>query len=347
MNAPARLAQLATRLEAPTVQAGSAGPVDLGRWQIYSGALVQTAVDGINPDKNGFPQPINLVIDLATLALPPQGTCPALYEHCQALGHWTNLAIDAVCGVTGRLVIYRDDTVDCDMLERCAEVRVAAAQGHPWEASIGVYPQATATYELITRPTEINGAIHQPGGLPLYVLRGGLMREASVCLMGADSRTGRVAASAATIAADKTNNHPSPTKELTLSDHSAALGRLVAKFGAARKPHLAVCLMDGATEEDITTTETAAIAQQLADAQKEKEALAVECAALKAQLAALADASGKEDPPPGGAGGQGGTALAQPQTLREAMLKVGAEANAPKGIALLAATKKRYPQLAK
>jgi hypothetical protein len=326
-------ATLATPAPAPDAAAEpTRGPVDLGLWSIYTGAVVQTAVLGLHDDANGFPQPIDLVIDLGTLALP--ALAPALSDHADVVGNWRELAIHPALGVMGRLSVYRDDAVGCDMLERANEIRIAASQGHPWQASIGAEPGPAGRYERLTGPTEINGTEITPGpDRPLFILYGGRLTEASVVLFGADRQTGRVAASRST-------TQRSTHREHSMSDHVATLSRLVARFGANRKSALAVRLMEGAPEEAISDEETASLRAALADATAQIATATAEVAALKAQIEDLKPKEGDEQAPPGGAGD---TQLAAPKNKLQAIELQNAKGL--KGIAALRAARAAHPNL--
>jgi hypothetical protein len=327
-----RLFQTASQVS-PAAATSAAGPVDLGTWSIYTGAVVFTVIDDLNVGAAGYPQPVDLAIDLETLSIP--AIAPTLLEHYGPIGHWRELRLEAGA-VVGRLYVYRDDSAECDMLERAAEVRIAAEQGHPWQASIGAGPGPGGGFELSTGPVQVNGQTIAPRpGVPLYILRNGLMEEASVVLFGADSATGRVAAA-------KTHSHPRSTPgEHPMSDHQGALGRLVARFGADRKAAIAVRLMEGAPPETIDDEETATLKAALAEAAAKLEQANAELATLKAQFEDLAPKPAEDERAPRGSEA---AKLGKPATIRAAMVHLH-NTEGLTGRAALAAARKRWPNL--
>jgi hypothetical protein len=154
-----------------------------------------TAIDGVNDDN-----PCMLVVDLATLAFPKAGI-PLLIDHCADLtclaGAWDDPQVDA----NGLTAVPRVMPADAnglrpyvaDLAGRIVENRL------PAQASIGadIDPDRAGSFAPLTAPETINGRQIDPaafGGLPVIVLRNGLVMEASLVLFGADHRTGAACA---------------------------------------------------------------------------------------------------------------------------------------------------------
>jgi hypothetical protein len=254
----------------------AAKPGSDGLWSTYTGAAVCTWIDEV------FDGEIDLVIDLATLT-PAADEIPALLEHWQPMGRWSDIAIGADVRARLKLLDSPPETSGLPMFDSAKQVRAAIDQGFPWQASVGVRPGPTGTFERITVPTVVNGVELTPGDRPLFVLRGGVLFETSIVLFGADDQTGRVAASAI--------NHRQEPKTMTEKTIKERLDALTVKFGADRRAQIAVLLADGCTdpeaEQEMAKADLAAKDAALAKATADLAAANAKLAELQTQLDAL------------------------------------------------------------
>jgi hypothetical protein len=316
-----------------------------GLWLTYTGAVVCTAIEGLNGD-----EPIRLVIDLATLSLAgPE--IPALAEHQMPVGKWLDTVIDPVApSIIGRLKLLDTppESRGLPMFDAALQLRLSMQQGQPWQASIRAEAGEGGGYEMLTQPTVVNGAqVELAADMPTYVLRGGVLKEKSIVLFGADDRTMQVAASATAL---RTTHH----LESTMSDDKKPtikerLDAHTAKLGAARRPALAVLLAEGCTDEEVSQKiadeDAAAMKAQLADLTTKLEAATKLNAELTEKLAALAPEGGKtgNDGTPSGAA----NLAAGPKTLMQAQLMAkDADGKPLRGFAALNWARANYPHLA-
>jgi hypothetical protein len=299
---PARplLARLLAPAAIPVQRDGTAT-----RWTLYTGALVQTLVYGVNQSRL-----INLIIDLSTLTSPAK--IPALAGHIAVptavLGDWTKISQDAEgLGADFTPLVIPAEAVDLFNSARAISALLAAKI--PLQASVGVEPGPAGEYVRLTAPTTVNGMLIDPAQYsdPVFVLRGGLLTEGSVVLFGADNQTGpRLAALAELAAAANPSAHHS--KDHPMQDR---LKTLLAKF----PDHVALVaqrLADGADDTAIAdavtgaklsalTTERDTLKAESAALTQERDALKTELATAKAEIATL-KARRSADMPQGGEG---------------------------------------------
>jgi len=301
-----------------------------GTWLTHSGAVVRTFIPGLAND-----QDIDLVIDLATLTVAAP-EIPALSDHWLPVGKWAAVAI-APAEITGKLQLLETppESHGLHPFDEARALRLSLAQDMPWQASIGAKPGPDGGYERITTALSINGRTVEPGDRPMYVLRGGVLTEMSIVLFGADDQTMRVAASQSPLRNLEPTMSEKPIKE--------RLAALTARFGAPRRERLAVLLAEGCSDEDTAEKMTDEIAAgkdtELADLKGKLEAVTVENASLKEQLAALKPAETTQ--PTGGV-----QQSATPKTLVAAQLAaVGQDGKPMRGFAALRAARAAHPTL--
>lgn len=303
-----------------------AAPAPANRWTLSTGAPVLTCIDGINGD-----QVVTLIIDLATLRL--RASVIALLDHrdgvtceddagfCRSaciLGSWDDTTLETdPAGLVGLSAVFRPRVLPpvSDMgYDQEWEARAALdliAQRMPVQASVGAWsdPQNAASgFFLLTAPETINGRTIAPDpARPVYVGRNLDLAEGSVCLFGADGRTGcTLSAPVFPRATPPTAPEvPMPARlRALLNAHPAAHHALIAGLVADGKP-------DADIAEEIRKADADAVKAQLT-------ALAAENAILKAQLA-----KGTPTPvklPDGASGGAGNADDAeQPATFKAAL----------------------------
>lgn len=250
------------------------------RWRLNSGARMKTQIGGIGRAL--------LIIDLAGVTfehpefsmLREHGRQPATEAdenawYVNPIGRWMQTAVDAT-GIYGVPNVYTPESPLEEkmhsMLEG-AEVAALIKRGHPWQASVRIIGD-TADYELVApgQSAVVNGrtevADDDLDAPPLLICRRCVVTEASVCLFGADSQTGAVAASRTTTQATET----------TMSDRLEAL---LKRHGNKHAGAIAIALAAKKTDDQISA--------ELSDAQEADHKAAL--AAKDAELAKLTEAN--------------------------------------------------------
>lgn len=339
-------------------QAAEAVPVAAGiapAWRLNSGAEMITSIDGI---ANGAP--MVLVIDLASVEFAA-AEIKMMREHwIGPIGRWTNLVADLNGpkgpGLYGTPIFYASETEterELPLLREADEVAALLRRKHPWQASVEI-GGALEQYELVApgASVEVNGttliAESGPGAPPFYVLRGGLVTEASVCLDGADADTGP------TLLASR------HAAQSTIKDTPMDLKALLAKY--AEKHHGAIARLHagGKTADEIATAMLAAdkkesddeLATLKADLAAARTALASAEAAAATKVKELQDQLDGLKPPGGEGGGDalpaGGDATSQhaaPKTVTAGMARLSAAGDKRSGFALRNAALAKWPGL--
>lgn len=261
-----------------------------GRWRLNAGSEMVVVIPGINEDKKGEAQPVRLVLDLRTFKFKnPRIT--ALNEHQGevVLGFWDSSSVDPAAGFDADLHITTPkDAVEAGALEDCVRLKAHVRAGVPIQASVGAEAQpGKGRWETVKagETVTLNGRTYAGAGeTPLVVLYDGQAYETSLVTFGADSQTGRVAATIA--------KPPVTTKESSMSD---LLDDLLGEF-PNEKHHglIARQVRAKATAPTIRTAVHAAMDAEASDKDKEIEKLKASVATLSAQLAAYAN-GGKAD----------------------------------------------------
>ncbi|HMN97421.1 MAG TPA: hypothetical protein PKC43_06305 [Phycisphaerales bacterium] len=146
--------------------------------------LSVVAYTGVQMQIAGWWHPV--VIDLAGLRVGAASR-PLLREHdaLRVVGHTSDIRVEGV----DRVVL---DGVVSGTGPDAAEIRAAARNGFPWQASVGV---AAERVEFL-KPGATASANGRTFTGPLYIARASLLREVSIVALGADdSTTARLAAS--------------------------------------------------------------------------------------------------------------------------------------------------------
>lgn len=323
------------------------------RWRLNSGARMHTSVAQLGD--------IELIIDLASVTFDSP-EIPMLREHgrrpstspddyyINAIGRWSEASADAQ-GIWGTPNIYTPKTpleekMGC-LLEG-AEVAALMERGHPWQASVKIY----GDYEQVApgQSIEVNGRVEVANddldAPRLYVCRRGIVTEASVCLFGADSQTGAVAASRST---------PTQATETTMSDRLEAL---LKRHGNKHAGVIAIALAAKKTDDQIAVElsdaqdadHKAALAAKDAEIAKLNEANTANSAKL-AELQTKLDAlktgdetkDEKETPP----ATKGESSNSAPKSIVAGMAILKREGSKLDGFKLKAATLTRWPALRK
>lgn len=164
------------------------GQPDAERWLLYSGIPCMVAIDSVNGG-----QPFWLVTDLATLTAPARlkGFWNHIEQDYAIIGTWSAPMIDAT-GIRYGLEILQLAEPDQWSFPYARQMRTLVANRFPLQASIGVEKGPQGKLVRLTAIAPVNGRDVDPRAYdaPVLVLYGGVLREASGCLFGADSNTG-------------------------------------------------------------------------------------------------------------------------------------------------------------
>lgn len=306
---------------------------DATRWLLSTGAPTLTTIDGVNDGR-----PVLLVIDLATLAWP-KASVPLFIDHqadtlYDLAGAWDDLRVDA----TGLTALPRAIPADAtgyrpwaaDLAARIIDNRL------PVQASVGIGldPDRQGTWETLTAASEINGRTIDPAaapGLPVVVLRQGLLGEASLVLWGADHRTGaQLAAPRPPIPADERLR----AALARYPDHAAEVARAIAD-GAD----------DTAIGERIHTAQLAARDTRITTLTAELDQARARLAALPVTPVVVPTPAAPATPLPGGSASGAGEQVAPPATLMAALAQHRAELEGAPTHVRIARMKELYPHL--
>jgi hypothetical protein len=222
-------------------------------------------------------EPIRVVLDVEGAKFAAKRIV-ALSEHegQHVIGYWENPSFDASGMVDGDLFVVRPSSQEeSAVLAEAVRIGALIKANVPIQTSIGAEAGPGGKFELVKagETITVNGQEYEGGGdLPLYILRKGLITEASVVTFGADAETGRLAASKKPI--------PS-TKETPMSDKLKAL---LGKFAEKHHGLVARCVTEDLDEIAITNKVHAAESDEK---DKEIAALKAENEACKATIAEL------------------------------------------------------------
>jgi hypothetical protein len=318
--------------------AGAKPATNGGRWRINAGSAMVMEVEGINDAK-----PIRCVINLATVQIP-QGRIPTLRDHDEArvVGFWSNFtASDAGLDADLTLIDPADGS-EAEALPDVVEMRAMLRTGVPMQASVGGAPASAAGWKQIPAGTVLaaNGrdyAAEEDDEFPLYAIEGLQLKETSLCLWGADRRTGPIAAKA--IPTKKDTPMPADLKAMKTkyAGKSAEIRAMVADLVADEK-----------TEADIAEAVHAAEMKALTDKVAAKDA---EITTLKASAADKGQDKGKDQDgaesgkPPGFSASDGSGNASQAKTWGEARALLAAENPKLSGRALNEMVARRFPKL--
>lgn len=326
-----------------------------GRWCLNAGSEMVTYVWGLNTGRDGYPQPIRCVLDLARTTFE-NAKIPSLFAHSSwaLIGNWTNLEAEDD-GLFGDQTIYLpQDPSQTQIFTDSIRVKSLMDQDHPWQASVGCYPaDGLDGYQLVAdgKELKLNGRVYAGAGeLPLYVMRKPVVFEASVVLWGADSETGRLAAALLNPSSLRAAQPApaAPPKESTMSDIKRLQG-LLARF----KGHDATVAQQfaaGKSDDEISAEVFRIQAETIATLQAAPKPAAVAAAApapapVPAQpsagvVAAAAAAPAAPAFVPSATAGGAGT-----KTFAAARAELSKENPNLKGLSLNEAVFERYPDL--
>jgi hypothetical protein len=235
-----------------------------GRWRLNAGSEMILKVGNLN-DGN----PIRVVLEVSSAKFAAKRIV-ALSEHegRHVIGYWENPGFLGAAGsVEGDLhMVQPKSEMEAKVLAEAVRLNALIKANVPIQTSIGAEAGPDGAFELVPdgEIVKMNGNEYVGGGdMPLYILKGGLITEASVVTFGADAETGRLAAA----------KQPLPsTKETPMSDKLKAL---LGKFAEKHHGLVARCVTEDLDEVAITNKVHAAESDE-----KDKQ-----IEALKASLA--------------------------------------------------------------
>lgn len=140
---------------------------------------------------------VPVIISLAGLSIPANVPLRFAHDGYELVGHSENVRVDGA-----KLLL---DGVISFETPRARSIVTAAANGFPWQASVGVAPDEVKYLEA-GQTMDVNGMTHKG---PVYVLTKGRLREVSIVDLGADPKTRtQIAAMATEANVDETENTP-------------------------------------------------------------------------------------------------------------------------------------------
>lgn len=329
-----------------------------GHWMAYNGGMMTAHMK----KDDTTVEPVHLVVDLASLVVPNK--VYALAEHERSswaiCGHWDSIAVDGSLHASLTWYVATDD--DYFYYEEARKLAALARRGAPLQVSVGT---TGGEWELIPPGhtfTANGGEFTAPAdGIPTYLQRGATLDEMSVVMFGADSNTGRIAASrfAAQGAYPMTHTNDATPNPVDDDNQAAATTATEDQAQAATDEQAndqAQANDDAANTEQAAASETKT--DQQAEASEDAPSLEERLEKVEAQLAqataANTELQGRLDaiasaPPTttaaAPAAGKGATAAA-PTTRLQAQAAVAKETGL-KGLALAKACAKRFPDLYK
>ncbi len=353
-------AMLTASVEAQPVK-DQATKTNGGRWGLNAGSLMITAVRGLNTKHDSYGAyagAIRLVVDLSSATFAKK-VMPALGEHWwdKIIGNWSNGEITAK-GITADLKIYEARSeAEAAVIPEAIRAKALLDQGHPWQASIGAKPaNGIADYEEIGEgeDVEVNGVTftNDDPEMPLFVMRNGVVTEASICTFGADEDTGPLAASRRHGRLAASASQPTPKESSTMKYSLKVLLAAFAAHAGLVAEHVSAA--QELPEDKQPTPEALQASIGAAVAKAELAAKDAEIAALKAaglEKDKLIEAKGKAKGGVTAASAtppfQGDDGSDAPTSLHGAMVQLAGENPKLKGFSLRSAALKRWPELRK
>ena len=231
---------MSIKLLADIQQVGDASDKRDGRWRLNSGSEMIVSIPTINCNEKGEAQPVRLVLDIASAKFDG-ASIVALDNHDKSgrgiaavVGRWDNAsftgAVEADLHVT-----TAESEAEALALAEAVRLKAHIRNKVPIQASIGAEPGPEGRWELVPDGSEIelNGRKYSGsmglGDMPLYVLRGGLITESSVVVFGADSETGRVAASRSPVLETTVSANLKVLLGMNAEKHHGLIARCVAE----------------------------------------------------------------------------------------------------------------------
>ncbi len=228
------------RLLADVVMPLADDTVAAGRWRLNAGSEMICEIKGLNKGK-----PFRAVVDFASMKRP-QARLLMLADHepDRQIGYWDKVGVDLTGIYAEPHLAAPKDAIEAEVLRDSVKFTALVRNNVPIQASVGIEPADDGSWEAVKADEKImcNGRIYDGAGdLPLFVLRGGELSEASLVTFGADDDTGRLAAR---------RHSNSPAKGKTMAD--TPLKPLLAKFAKKHHGLIAQCVADELDEAAIT-----------------------------------------------------------------------------------------------
>jgi hypothetical protein len=326
------------------VKVGAGDNKAAGRWRLNSGSEMVLTVGSLSK------KPVRVVVDFATAKFKGDRVV-ALHDHADdsVIGFWDRPDISSK-GIEADLhLMEAQNEMEANVLAKAIQVGAMARAGVPIQVSIGAHPGKGGQYEKIgdEETVECNGRKYSGSGdCPLYILRGALIEEGSIVTFGADSETGRIAAT----------RHVTPVKkEHTMSDKlKAALSKYAEKYHGLVARCVADDLDDSATASKIHASELTEKDSEITALKASLTALEAKVTELSTSLAAKATSQETSDKVKAAAKSsdkaieftdKGEGDKFEPKTLTEAMNGMIKAGRKERGFALRAVAINEYPNV--
>ena len=258
-------------LENPRI--GDGDPKSRGRFRLNSGSEMTMLIPGLDAES-----PIRVVVDLESARFAEQRIV-ALYDHDpnKVVGFWERGAIASLGADADLHLIETTDPAQRELFPEAARIEGMLKANVPVEVSIGADPSSGGDWERVEAGAKLraNGRDYEgDGDLPLFILRNARIYEASIVTFGADSKTGRVAATRQPPVLRNTQMLDRIAMKRLLASHPKQ-GALIAGLAADDKPEAEIdtaCRAAAMTEKD----------DEIAALKAANEKLCTEMSALKA-----------------------------------------------------------------
>lgn len=267
---------------------GEAKKLPTVRMVAYTGGPMRVSGWGPNP----------LIIALDGLAIPANVPLRFAHDGYELVGHSENIRVEGT-----KLLL---DGVISFETARAKSIVTSAANGFPWQASVGVQPTEVRFVEA-GQTMEINGSVRKG---PFYAVTKGQLREVSIVDLGADPKTQtKIAAMATEASMDEDekqtppaggsgNTHPTPTPPAPPVQAGANLDSIIGEARAEQQRQeritsmvRAACQAPGADLDALQRIGSEAIASKWSENQ-------VELALLRASRAPMQVATHRSGGPP-------------------------------------------------
>lgn len=333
------------RCDAVPISAPSAdqkpGTFNAGRWRLNAGSRMLMCIAGLNCDAEGEPQPVGVILDMASAQIPERMSALSYHEDgtlAAVIGSWVNIKADGTNLDADLVLVDVENDREAAALPDAVRAKALIRAGVPLQASIG----AGADYDELDTGDLINGipfTADADDDMPTFAARMAALSEASLVLRGADSRTGQIAAKAA--------NTPVKKDPHMSIDLKAMKAKYAGKSAEIRAAALDLATSDGATEaavsELVHDMELKAAKAETDAAVKRADELAdkLKASATSKEEAAKAAALEAQKLP----GSSSGSGSVKVENWGDARALVASENPKLKGMSLNAEVSRRFPTL--
>jgi hypothetical protein len=274
-----------------------ADPKGHGRWRLNSGSEMMMMAAGVAADQDGDATPFRAVIDLGTCQIASQRIM-ALYDHDpnKIIGYWDNFSVSSA-GIEADLHLVPTETDALKTLfPDSARVQALLAAGVRPEVSVSADPMQPEDWQHVPSGATIqaNGdrTYSGDGEYPLHVLHNARVYESSIVCFGADSVTGRIAATRTPPLLVSPPPTAGPPAQEAPMDRFVLLTALMGAYPQNRHGLIAAKLVSEKDPKADETTlrnliATAVHAADMDDKDAEITALKAKCTSMETEMAAM------------------------------------------------------------